>query len=434
LWSAWNLVQVSADGCAADNLLINCSFERNTVAANSWAGFFDSAVDGWSSRSGKIELLGNGFEGISAHDGENFLEIDEKNQQDGMYQSVMTNAGQEYVLSFYLRARRLGRWDLETEKLYVEWNGVSTKVDGYSPASTADWTRYEATVVGTGGMDTVELKESTVTGANDQEGPIVDLVQLQPKNTIGGGGGDPHFKTWSGKRFDYHGACDLVLVDHPSFDNGKGLRIHIRTTRRRYYSFIESSVLQIGDDILQYSGQSDWVLNGKRHEGKAKITRISGYVVRIYKKALSVRLDNKQKAKIDFQTRVDVSTYVAVDAGSSMIFKGSRGLLGEWETGKMLSRDGTNIVNDPDLYAREWQVRALDDPVLFEALRVPVYPDKCLPPNKPRGNRLGEARAREEAERACANWGADKEDCIFDVIALRDTRLASTPWLHDRES
>merc|ERR1711865_1248557 len=31
--------------------------------------------------------------------------------------------------------------------------------------------------------------------------------------------------------YDYYGECDLVLIDNPSFENGLGLRLHIRTTR-----------------------------------------------------------------------------------------------------------------------------------------------------------------------------------------------------------
>jgi len=33
----------------------------------------------------------------------------------------------------------------------------------------------------------------------------------------GNGGGDPHFKTFNGKAFSYHGECDLVLMRSKSF-------------------------------------------------------------------------------------------------------------------------------------------------------------------------------------------------------------------------
>jgi len=31
--------------------------------------------------------------------------------------------------------------------------------------------------------------------------------------TPSGTKGDPHFVMWNGKHFDFHGGCDLVLVD-----------------------------------------------------------------------------------------------------------------------------------------------------------------------------------------------------------------------------
>lgn len=43
--------------------------------------------------------------------------------------------------------------------------------------------------------------------------------------------GDPHFQTWTGLRFDYHGECDLVLLSAPMFEGGP-LDIHIRTKIR----------------------------------------------------------------------------------------------------------------------------------------------------------------------------------------------------------
>ena len=76
--------------------------------------------------------------------------------------------------------------------------------------------------------------------------------------------GDPHFKTWTGEKFDYHGECDLVLVDHPEFDNGLGLKLHIRTTRVSYYSYMEEIALQIGDDVLQFTNDVEkFHINGQ---------------------------------------------------------------------------------------------------------------------------------------------------------------------------
>jgi hypothetical protein len=51
----------------------------------------------------------------------------------------------------------------------------------------------------------------------------------------GGNGawGDTHFKTWLRSSFDFHGECDLILLDAPSFEGGRGLKIHVRTQLSR---------------------------------------------------------------------------------------------------------------------------------------------------------------------------------------------------------
>jgi hypothetical protein len=43
--------------------------------------------------------------------------------------------------------------------------------------------------------------------------------------------GDPHFKTWSGLKYDYHGICDLVMLSHPNFREGLGMEIHVRAKK-----------------------------------------------------------------------------------------------------------------------------------------------------------------------------------------------------------
>jgi hypothetical protein len=56
--------------------------------------------------------------------------------------------------------------------------------------------------------------------------------------------GDPHFMTWTGKRYDYHGECDLVFARIPLFCIGQGLDIHVRTdmaqvnSSKSPYSFV----------------------------------------------------------------------------------------------------------------------------------------------------------------------------------------------------
>ena len=80
----------------------------------------------------------------------------------------------------------------------------------------------------------------------------------------GGGGacGDPHFETWTGEWYDYHGVCDLVLFSVPSFAGGLGLDVHIRTSGRDQFSFIETAAVRIGEDVLEMGSYGEWFLNG----------------------------------------------------------------------------------------------------------------------------------------------------------------------------
>jgi hypothetical protein len=260
-----------------------------------------------------------------------------------------------------------------------------------------------------------------------------------PEKQKGSGSGDPHFKTWTGAKYDYHGECDLVLLDNPSFNDGMGLRVHIRTTRVKYFSFIEKVAVQIGDEVLEFDNDvENFYINGE-HVGENQIhhkTRLGGFVVRRDKKALSIRLqDDGTKearqaghvAKIDLHTRKNGFPAVIIDAGRTDLFKGSLGMLGEFGTGRTLARDGvTEIEVDPvngEEFALEWQVRDTD-PSLFIESRFPQFPQTCIPPKQMVKSRLGLANAMEEAKEACSHWKEDIDDCIFDVVATRDATVA----------
>ena len=82
--------------------------------------------------------------------------------------------------------------------------------------------------------------------------PTTPTKKAKPPGTSG----DPHFRTWTGEMFDFHGGCDLVLVDTPDFANGLGFSIHIRTKIKTWWSYIESAVIRIGDSTLEVQGNS----------------------------------------------------------------------------------------------------------------------------------------------------------------------------------
>lgn len=62
---------------------------------------------------------------------------------------------------------------------------------------------------------------------------------------------DPHFKTWHGEQFSFHGKCDLVLVRNPQFIDGLGLLIYIQTNTEKTLSYVKNVAIKIGKDVVE---------------------------------------------------------------------------------------------------------------------------------------------------------------------------------------
>ena len=245
----------------------------------------------------------------------------------------------------------------------------------------------------------------------------------------GGAVGDPHIKTWKGTRFDFHGECDLVLIKSAIFGGGRGLDLHIRTQMRRNWSFITSAILKIGDETLEVESEGVYYLNGA--SGAPMPSAIAGFPIThtLSKKgrlAIDVHLGNS--GHIHFREYKEFVS-VSIANGDKTNFGDSLGLMGSFETGHMVARDGKTIVEDPNAFGLEWQVRE-SEPMLFRAIRAPQFPQVCkLPSAKEIGRRrrLLEDEtfiSRDEAENACADWGADIELCVYDVMSTGDLGMA----------
>ena len=214
--------------------------------------------------------------------------------------------------------------------------------------------------------------------------------------------------------------------------------IQVRTTRIKYFSYIEKIGIKIGDDVLEFANDvANVKLNGvvaTPPPGKMKVLMANKYEVVRFKKSVIVRLDKENQNALTYSkanhTKIDLIARkigwpsLKLNAGAHHLFDGSVGLLGDFATGKKLARDGITELNDPTEFAEEWQVRETE-PMLFWDVRAPQYPAKCKPPEKVMGNRLGISHMRKDAEKVCAAWKEDIEDCIFDVLASRDLFGAS---------
>jgi hypothetical protein len=255
-----------------------------------------------------------------------------------------------------------------------------------------------------------------------------------------GANGDPHFSTWKGEHYDYHGKCDLELVSDPIFANGKGLDVHIRTEIVRQWSYIKYSAIRIGNDILEVEGGADenhyWF--NKVYQGE--LTTLSGFPVK-YKKANSkqhiytIDLGNKEEISIstfkDF-VRIDFKEPTKSRYGNTV------GLLADFNTGKKLGRDGFTIIEDYNDFGQEWQVLA-DGPKLFHEVSGRQFPDqKCILPSElhaqEKRRRGQEKRIGRDtpntitdimAELACAKVSVAEHDaCVSDVLITGDVDMA----------
>jgi hypothetical protein len=143
-----------------------------------------------------------------------------------------------------------------------------------------------------------------------------------------------------------------------------GLTVHARTKTRYDYSFIETAAIQIGDDILEFSGFGNYFLNGV-HQAEMPAAISSNHFVsheQVSENDHVYTIDLGKGISLDVKTHKDVVS-VAVDVAYgadthtfATWFKNSTGLMGSFPKGEMLARDG-RVLTDPNEMGEEWQVR-----------------------------------------------------------------------------
>ncbi|GAX27590.1 hypothetical protein FisN_13Hu321 [Fistulifera solaris] len=240
------------------------------------------------------------------------------------------------------------------------------------------------------------------------------------------GFGDPHYKTWSGQVYDFHGACDLLLVKSSSFDNGKGLEIQVRTQMRDDWSFIAAAALRIGSDVLEIGQQGFYYLNDVA--GAALPSTIGGFPI-----ALLHYGARRHKFEVDMglHGKIIIKVFneflaVQIDDAHRDGFADSYGLMGSFVDGSLVGRNG-RVIEDTDEFGLSWQVTDGED-MLFQEAKGPQYPQLCLMPEHKMTSRRQLAEAMmsfEEASAACSDWDEETRDaCIYDVMATGDLSMA----------
>ncbi|CAB9505448.1 expressed unknown protein [Seminavis robusta] len=261
--------------------------------------------------------------------------------------------------------------------------------------------------------------------------------------------GDPHFKTFGGELYDYHGECDLVLLHNPDFGNGLGMDIHIRTKIEDFWSSVESAAIRIGDASLEIKADpssDNWLwINGEaapKQVGKNMLRAdLGGFMVRYKEHGPNVRealvyLVTGKDSHKEFIVFKTFKSFVKIDVDwkDSSNYENSLGLLGSHDqNGKRLARDGKTFIQDYIEFGQEWQVLG-SEPKLFHSYEGAVVGRKCVMPpafkaaQKLRKRRLAESSLTEaDADKACKHL-ADAEEiksCVYDVLATQDLSMAS---------
>jgi hypothetical protein len=246
-------------------------------------------------------------------------------------------------------------------------------------------------------------------------------------------GGDPHFKTWAGEWFDFHGECDLQLIQDKEFGKGLGVDIQVRTKARYEYSFIESAAIMIGDDVLEVGSFGQYFFNGVENADlkHAQMGGVMDITVESSEDAKShmFTIYTGEKASSGEEEMIMIKSFkdlvsVTVQNAFGRSFGSTTGIMGDFN-GKRLARDGKTIIEDDIEFGMEWQVAA-NAPELFQVAT--DRSQKCVMPSKSASaerRRLGENISQEAAEAACAAVDhVHHENCVYDVMATGDLESA----------
>jgi hypothetical protein len=195
-----------------------------------------------------------------------------------------------------------------------------------------------------------------------------ELQDLCPNSNGRGAacGGDPHFQRWGiTARDSFHGECDLVLIQNNNLD------IHVRTTIKDTWSYIEAVAVRMGSHIFEFTKNNDLLIDGAEVmlnndetysiKGESSVTKTDKFYLLQEHKG---RFVLKVKRTGMFHT-------ISMD-GLSGYLSQSRGLLGKYPSGSMMGRDG-KIMNSFHELSFDWQVNP-EDPALFHDAREPQLP------------------------------------------------------------
>jgi von Willebrand factor type D domain len=244
------------------------------------------------------------------------------------------------------------------------------------------------------------------------------------------GFGDPHFTQYDGKPYSYHGKCDMVMAHSESFGNGVGLRVHGRTEIVDDWSRIRNAAVQIGNDTVELSNKGIVYLNGKPVDadmvngaslsGVYNISQAVKVLGNIPKTEIVVHLNEEHDQKIKLSLYKNI---INVHVGAEE--QDLQGMLGHKIVDGFVGRDKL-ILDTHHSMGEQWQVRDTE-PMLFNEIVAPQYPEQCIMPSVDGRRKLRKSQhIQRRAEEACAGIENKvmRNFCMEDVTLSGDVDLA----------
>jgi Protein of unknown function (DUF642) len=164
---------------AADNLIINGSFESGTTLKDGGWGTYDSILGWKATKGGKIEVQ-RGAAG-KAYDGKNLVELDSHNYTKGIetlgiFQDVATTIGKTYSFSFAYSARpNVQAADNILEVL--AGNVFKQKIEAGKGGKQTDWKIFSSQFVANSTTTRLQFNDKGI--RNTTLGAYIDDVKMQ---------------------------------------------------------------------------------------------------------------------------------------------------------------------------------------------------------------------------------------------------------------
>jgi von Willebrand factor type D domain len=241
-----------------------------------------------------------------------------------------------------------------------------------------------------------------------------------------GGFGDPHFQTFDGTQYSFHGECDLVMA------RSDNVEVHARTTIVDNWSLISSTAMRLGKDILEINNDNIVFINGAI-AGELPLTLSGDITVSKTEEMFTSNeeADATPESMVVYTIELEkgvvkVSNYrkmLQVDVNSFL--PGTEGMLGLQNVTGMIGRDRQTVLHSGNAMGAEWQVRDHEEKLFVES-RAPQYPQTCTLPTITQRRLRQSASELKRAESACANVIESRRHfCVEDALRSGDISMSN---------